>query len=309
MSALLGRMRTAVARPPSVAGATEPQLPPPGASGLADLRNTRPIPVAGVSIKAPTLRDRGTLNTSRAGSIIPGDKVPAASDRKLSNSDFPTNSTNVERFAEPINARHARLYGRKVDVGGMQPWHGMEINPRGGIPSHPRPVNFGVPILDPYAAAADRSAAKGTRQAIAAARRGMKPIVTIRPGLGGLDVAQAPRFAPGRPSGRRDAMRSLRPRTINGTMAHQRTVPSDVSDAFDSTKAAGASVSAALTGVKVASPAGVPSLVVPRSDVTSGLPPAVSPIQSAPAAVAAKSAVPPLAVAAGLVLALLLFRG
>ena len=221
---------------------TDSNLPRPGASGLGWVRETHPIPVAGRMIDAgkrsnpriPTVAGAIRNEKGAAPAAIP-DAHPLAE---------PTGATTAEalvRFKEDINDRHKRLFHRLPDVGGLAPWQGVRFKfskeRTGGVPSLPAPILAGTNPPDPRTVPSQGTTYRGLRAAVSAARRGLKPVVRLSPGLGGLDAAQSVRQVPDTPSGAREIIRDIRAKRLHGALIGQRTAPESVVNTLAATRA------------------------------------------------------------------------
>jgi len=227
-----------------VGAVTDSNLPRPGGSGLAWVRELHAIPVAG------KLVDSGTrVNPTRpifAGSIRARDghtapvAIPDA--HPLADPSAPTTADVLRRFVETPDARHHRLYNRLPDVGGSAPWQGIRFKPSsdrdGGIPIHPAPLLHGLDLPDPRTVPSQGTTYRGIRSTVAAARRALKPVVRITPGLGGLDAAQSVRAVPDAPSGAREAIRDLKAKRLRGVFIGHRTAPETVVETLAMDRAA-----------------------------------------------------------------------
>ena len=225
---------------PPVSTVTDPQLPVPRGAGVGAQREMQPIPRKGFMPRTPR----------RAAPRAGGDKAP----RTISTAEMPipisttvdgaepnapTTSAPVERFRrENIRDRHARIFKRLPDVGGTAPWQGLRRG--GGVPKLPAPTLGGVELPDPMDVARGKLHPRSLRQAIGAMRRQQKRAVVLRAGVGGLDVAQGPRYKPNRPNVVLGTLRDMRSRKWHGTMAGHFTAP--------------ASTVAAATAAKIAAP-------------------------------------------------------
>lgn len=245
----------------SISLLTDSTLPRPGLSGLAWVRETRPVPRKG------TLPPVGRRNApSRTIGSGPGDVIksegggagkagqwpdPVSEVADLSEPNAPTTADPLHRYIEKPNERHARLYGRLPDVGGARPWQGVTTkfaNGRmGGVPVLPAPVNANVEPPKPGEVRTQGTSPRGFRMRVGIARRALKRPVKLKRGLGGLDFAMGPRFVPDLPSYVREAIRNVRPGTLHGTLVGHRTAPD-----FVSTTLASARAGRSLTGTGVA---------------------------------------------------------
>lgn len=216
----------------SVGAVTDSNLPRPGASGLAWVREVHDVPRAGHMVDAGSRVNpfRPVIEGSmRAG----GPHIPISEYNPLAEPTAATTADALVRFKENPHDRHARLYRRLPDIGGFAPWQGLRFRtarkgPTGGIPSLPAGLLHDLPLPDPKTVPSQGTVLRGLRAQIGAARRGLKPVVRLTPGLGGLDVAQSPRLVPDTPSGVREAIRDIRPKQLRGAFIGHRTVPGTI---------------------------------------------------------------------------------
>jgi hypothetical protein len=180
------------------------------------------------------------------GSInAPNGVVPSAAPPKLAGGlDEPNAKTTADaliRYIESPDARHKRLFNRLPDVGGASLWQGIRTNVfkgrEGGVPALPAALLRGLELPDPKSIPTQGTVLRGLRARIGAARRGLKPVVRLSPGLGGLDAAQSVRAVPDAPGGAREIIHDLRPKSIHGTFIGHRTAPVSVVDALASKRA------------------------------------------------------------------------
>lgn len=216
-----------------VSVASDPNLPPPGASGLDMVRGVQPIPQTGTLTNSTNRNPapapgRGNIPSevkpgARAFTPIKGISEPART---------PTTADPPARYNESPDARHARLFTPLPDLGGAaRPWQGRNftINGReGGVPKTPAPVLHGSELPDPTTIPSQGTSKRGIRQQVNIARRNAKREVILRRGLGGLDYAQGVRNVPDTPSGNRETIRDVRRKTLYGAMSGHRTVPDSI---------------------------------------------------------------------------------
>lgn len=218
----------AAAHAGALGAATAPQLPAPGLTGLALAREARGAVVQGTIRDDTSRTNPGAAGvTSRPTGILVG-ALPFGRNLELSEPLEPTTADPVRRYVESPKARHARLYPRMPDVGGTQPWQGMRITPRGGIPRPPAATLEHVKMPAPADVASKKVNPRAIRQLVAEKRHRSKPVTVLRPGLGGLDVAMGRRLVPDTPSGVREAIRDVRAKRLHGAMSQHQTAPAAI---------------------------------------------------------------------------------
>jgi hypothetical protein len=202
------------------------------------MRDLHDIPVSGRMVDSgtrvnpfrPTIM--GSIRTNKGAAPDPIQELRHV----LSDPNVPTTADPLVRFKESPDARHTRLYHRQPDVGGSAPWQGLTMrifkDRIGGVPALPAPLLNGLELPDPRTVPSQGTVLKGLRARIGSARRGLKPVVRLSPGLGGLDIAQSTRLVPDTPSGSREVLRDIRPKSLRGTFIGHRTAPEPVVDAL-----------------------------------------------------------------------------
>jgi hypothetical protein len=212
---------------PTVGAATSPNVPPPGLAGLAMQRDMQ-LPTVKGTLPDMGARSAPAAGTTTGGAGVSATALPVNRNADLSDPRSPTTADPIGRYVETPRRRHARLYPRMPDIGGTAPWQGERITVGGGIPTHPKSILADVEMPSPGMVASGKADIRGIRNAIAAERRRMKPITTLRPGLGGLDVAMGARLVPDTPSGVRETIRDVRGKRLHGAMSQHQTVPASV---------------------------------------------------------------------------------
>jgi hypothetical protein len=234
------------ARPLPISTVTDSKLPPPRGAGVGELREVNPIPRGGSMPRSPERAAPRSAGERVARTVAPGD-APVSKTVDGSDPNGATTSAPPSRFRlESIKDRHARVFKRMPDVGGTAPWQGMDRG--GGVPTLPKPTLADTNPPHPGDVASGKANPRGLRQAMSAARRNLKRPTILRPGIGGLDVAEGLRMKPNTPGGYRGALRDIRTRTWHGTMAGHYTAPSGTVAASTAAR-----VASPFTGPSVAS--------------------------------------------------------